>query len=614
MSGSLIPNGKQQYLDANGKPLAGGKVYYYIPSTTTPKNTYQDAALTILNSNPIVLDSAGECIAYGSGAYRQIVNDVNDNIIWDQPTYPPITLTDVTSIYSAPNGSSLIGYNEGGTGAVNRTVQAKLQESVSVKDFGAMGDGTTDDTTAIQAAINLNRGVFIPSGTYKTTSTLTLNTKTYIYGEGTSSVINYTGSGYAISSTSVNVGDEKKTISNFRIQSSTASVGIYLLNEYHVSINNMYIYGNGSGCTTAAILLDSTGSNNTACIDIFETVIQYCHGNGIQFAPQNNVGPAAVLISGNRIQANNGWGILCSGDISVEATILSNDIEGNTLGGIKIDYLFCCHIIGNHLEYATAVTPLQLGGTGAVGRVYSSMITGNNIATTGDTQAVILNSFINSIYSNNYVTGYTSQEVYVSGSTGNSTINRQSRMAMITPSLTVGVADVSSGSAITAYGNSALGLVGSSGISCGDISFRNQSNTGIWKVHADNTGFFIALDSFSSYAQLNNPPTAWSFTSDSRLKENITNSKYGLNEILSLRPVEYNFKNSNIKDIGFIAQEVKDIIPYAISGTGEEYLETDTLEETIEKTLKLSKDCIIPILVKAIQELKTEIDLLKTKS
>lgn len=87
MSGSLIPNGKQQYLDANGAPLAGGKVYYYIPYTTTAKNTWQDINLTILNTNPIILDSAGECIAWGSGAYRQQIYDVNDNLIWDQYTY-----------------------------------------------------------------------------------------------------------------------------------------------------------------------------------------------------------------------------------------------------------------------------------------------------------------------------------------------------------------------------------------------------------------------------------------------------------------------------------------------------------------------------------------------
>jgi hypothetical protein len=66
--------------------------------------------------------------------------------------------------------SDLVSYTPAGTGAVATTVQTKLRESVSVKDFGAVGDGTTDDTDAIQAAINSSAGrILIPEGNYKIT-------------------------------------------------------------------------------------------------------------------------------------------------------------------------------------------------------------------------------------------------------------------------------------------------------------------------------------------------------------------------------------------------------------------------------------------------------------
>jgi len=62
------------------------------------------------------------------------------------------------------------GFIQAGTGAVQRTVESKLQDVVSVKDFGAVGDGVADDTAAIQAAIDslttTGGVIFFPKGTY----------------------------------------------------------------------------------------------------------------------------------------------------------------------------------------------------------------------------------------------------------------------------------------------------------------------------------------------------------------------------------------------------------------------------------------------------------------
>lgn len=83
---TILPNGVSQFIDGNGNPLAGGTVTFYIPNTTTPKDTWQDAGQTTLNNNPLTLDSSGEAIVYGSGTYRQIVKNAVGTIIWDQLT------------------------------------------------------------------------------------------------------------------------------------------------------------------------------------------------------------------------------------------------------------------------------------------------------------------------------------------------------------------------------------------------------------------------------------------------------------------------------------------------------------------------------------------------
>jgi hypothetical protein len=98
--------------------------------------------------------------------------------------------------------------------------------------------------------------------------------------------------------------------------------------------------------------------------------------------------------------------------------------------------------------------------------------------------------------------------------------------------------------------------------------------------------------------------------SDERLKNNITDLKYGLNEILQLRPVTYNWKNDTInqgKQFGFIAQEVQQIMPDLITN----FTTIENNEEVIR--LGLDKEAIFVAMVNAIKELKTEIEILKKK-
>jgi hypothetical protein len=81
--------------------------------------------------------------------------------------------------------ASIVTYDPPFTGGVITNVEAKLAQYVSVKDFGAVGDGVTDDTTAIQAALNASLSVYVPAGTYLISAALTVPANTLFYGEGT---------------------------------------------------------------------------------------------------------------------------------------------------------------------------------------------------------------------------------------------------------------------------------------------------------------------------------------------------------------------------------------------------------------------------------------------
>lgn len=72
--------------DANGKPLAGGKLYSYIVGTSTPQPTYTTAALDVPNSNPTILDASGRAAVFiedGVG-YKFVLRDALDNVIWTE--------------------------------------------------------------------------------------------------------------------------------------------------------------------------------------------------------------------------------------------------------------------------------------------------------------------------------------------------------------------------------------------------------------------------------------------------------------------------------------------------------------------------------------------------
>jgi hypothetical protein len=185
-----------QFFGNNGLPLAGGKLFSYAAGTTTPLATFTSVSGATPHANPIILDSAGrvpsEVWLTAGSAYKFTLKTSADVEIWTKDNISGID-TGLRADLAASSGSSLVGFIQSGGSAVARTAQAKMRDVVSVKDFGAVGNGVVDDTAAIQAAINAlpatGGGVYFPAGTYRVSSVITLNKAGTYYGDGYSTKI-----------------------------------------------------------------------------------------------------------------------------------------------------------------------------------------------------------------------------------------------------------------------------------------------------------------------------------------------------------------------------------------------------------------------------------------
>lgn len=240
---SSIGGAGWQFFDNNGDPLSGGKLYVYAAGTTTPVTTYTDDTGTVPNTNPVILDSAGRVpnqIWLTSGATYKFVLATSTNVIlWTKDDVPGI-LNSV--VFDATN----VIYDPPFLGAVtsNYSVENKLQQYVSVKDFGAIGNGVIDDTAAIQSAINylgsinpwpvnssrgrLRPALYFPAGVYKVSSSININFSSLdVYGDGPeSSLIAWYGFNspvfeigtFSSSPTDLFTGPQDISFENLRIQ------------------------------------------------------------------------------------------------------------------------------------------------------------------------------------------------------------------------------------------------------------------------------------------------------------------------------------------------------------------------------------------------------------
>jgi hypothetical protein len=227
--------------------------------------------------------------------------------------YPGDVVVVVTAepINSTALSAAQVTYTPAGLSAQATTVQAKLRETVSVKDFGAVGNGVTDDTAAIQAAVNAAKKIYFPPGTYLI-NVVTLNANNFLFGDGVASIIKQSASVVGGSSGSLYAesGSSTTTIDNIvirdlRVEANNITAPVFEEHTHLISLNGVknalienvqFIGFRGDGLYIGSGISGSAERHN------INVTVRNCFFDGIN--QQNRNGISVIDVDGINIINN----------------------------------------------------------------------------------------------------------------------------------------------------------------------------------------------------------------------------------------------------------------------------------------------------------------------
>lgn len=332
------------FTDIDGQPLEDGYIWIgtaNLDPQTNPINVYWDAGLTLLAAQPIRTlagypsNSGTPARLYVNSDYSIRVMNKNGSTVYSAPV--------ATERYSAAligfvgfkgqvgtvqdladdDGSNWIGFDPASGSGVARSMQDKGRDFVNIKDFGAVGDGITDDTTALSLALAYAHSacgeIYCPAGEY-------------LIGD-----IDWPGNNITLrgSSSAYSYNSSATPKTKFRAKAGTTTLfDLVQTGGPEDRTGNLIIDIEIDGNDIASYGVNMAGSNVLERCRIIN-----CNVAGVRMT--NFTNSSRIVRCG--INQNGGWGLLCDGVSTTTYSVTDTNISLNTLGGINIEGGVLCY-------------------------------------------------------------------------------------------------------------------------------------------------------------------------------------------------------------------------------------------------------------------------------
>jgi len=284
------------------------------------------------NSLSVFVDGVNQ---YGPGAQYAYLETDSDTVTFVTGLHVGASVKFTTTTQTTGNATdaSVVTYDPPFANSVVTDVEAKLAQTVSVKDFGAVGDGVTDDRSAIQAALDASQNVYFPtpSVSYYISDSVSPRSNTLIYGDGFSTHIqvpNGSVNCFYVNGVSGVIIRDLKISTKAQTNATAYKCGVLAYNSSNVIVENVLMFNMGHW---GVALYNSGNSIVRGCrFATWFGAVQDSAAIAVYNNSNNN------LIEENYCLANSDHGIFVQ-DPYVGATPTGNSIVNNSVSGAKAD-------------------------------------------------------------------------------------------------------------------------------------------------------------------------------------------------------------------------------------------------------------------------------------